>query len=116
MEGVSAALTLVVTLFVIIFAIVSFLLPFFVLRIRDEIISINKKMSQLISDSGGTESNTSQYENAKSDQKQKNPVLNKKYQCRICSKSYSTINNVRTHIRTSHELEGPDIDKNIKEL
>jgi len=35
-------------LFVLIGSILAFLLPFFVLRIRNEIISINKKLSTLI--------------------------------------------------------------------
>ncbi|HKK89266.1 MAG TPA: hypothetical protein VJ917_10470 [Saprospiraceae bacterium] len=44
----SSAIILVVSLLVLIYAIVSLLLPFFVLRIRNEMISMNKKMSKLI--------------------------------------------------------------------
>jgi hypothetical protein len=47
---------------------------------------------------------------------QRNLSSNEKYQCRICSKTYSTLNNIRIHIKTSHKLEGSDIDKNILEL
>ncbi|MBW1715844.1 MAG: hypothetical protein JRJ77_08480 [Deltaproteobacteria bacterium] len=39
---------MIVAIFLIIVAILSLLMPFFVLRIRNEIISMNKKMSELI--------------------------------------------------------------------
>lgn len=39
---------IIVAIFLIIVAILSLLMPFFVLRIRNELISMNKKMSELI--------------------------------------------------------------------
>ena len=42
------AFYIIVAIFLIIVAILSLLMPFFVLRIRNEIISMNKKMSELI--------------------------------------------------------------------
>lgn len=41
-------LYLIVWLFLIVAAILAFLMPFFVLRIRNEMIKLNKNMSQLI--------------------------------------------------------------------
>ena len=41
-------LYIVVILFLLIAAILAFLMPFFVLRIRNEIISMNKKMSKVV--------------------------------------------------------------------
>ena len=43
-----SGLMVLITLLIIVYAVVTFLLPFFVLRIRNEMISMNKKMSQLI--------------------------------------------------------------------
>ncbi|MCF8112148.1 MAG: hypothetical protein K9J85_11775 [Desulfobacteraceae bacterium] len=51
----SPGIALIVALLLLIYAIVTFLLPFFVLRIRNEMISMNQKMSQLIKLLGGKE-------------------------------------------------------------
>lgn len=48
LSGIGSVGSLLV-LFILITAILAFLMPFFVLRIRNEIISMNKKMSKLIS-------------------------------------------------------------------
>lgn len=44
----ASGIALIVGLLVLIYAIVTFLLPFFVLRIRNEMISMNKKITRLV--------------------------------------------------------------------
>ena len=105
MEAFTGLVALAVVIFLIALAILSILLPFFVFRIRNEMILMNQQMAQLVHTLGG-----------KGIKKQPAISSSKKYQCRVCSKSFSTIDNARTHIRTYHKLEGTDMEKNIKEL
>lgn len=53
MEAFSGLVALVVVVFLIALAVLSFLLPFFVFRIRNEMIAMNKKMSELVRIVGG---------------------------------------------------------------
>jgi uncharacterized membrane protein len=46
--GFMGAFSGVITIFVLIAIVLAFLMPFFVLRIRNELISMNRKMARLI--------------------------------------------------------------------
>lgn len=70
MEGLGA-LSGFVTIIFIIAAILAFMMPFFVLRIRNEIISMNQKMTELVKILGGNNSNYSNIEVTKSGKKVK---------------------------------------------
>ncbi len=70
------ALSGIITIFIIIAIILAFLMPFFVLRIRNEIISMNQKITELIKILGGI--------NTKKDQN--NVVMNSGKKVRQCWK------------------------------
>jgi predicted nucleic-acid-binding Zn-ribbon protein len=70
MEGLGA-LSGIVSILILIAVILAFLMPFFVLRIRNEIISMNQKMAELVKILGGTNKNYSNVELTKSGRKLK---------------------------------------------
>jgi len=61
MEGFGA-LSGIVTIIILIAAVLAFLMPFFVFRIRNEIISMNKKMTELLKIFARNENNHSDIE------------------------------------------------------
>lgn len=68
MEGLGS-LSGIVIIIVFIAAVLAFLMPFFVLRIRNEIISMNLKMTELVKILGGGNTNPSNLEVTKSGKK-----------------------------------------------
>ncbi len=61
MEGLGA-LSGIATIFILIAIVLAFLIPFFVFRIRNEMISMNQKMSELVRILGGNKTNYSNVE------------------------------------------------------
>ena len=59
------ALYIIVTRFLLIAAILAILMPFFVLRIRNELISMNQKISQLVEILGGKGSSIAQLDKSR---------------------------------------------------
>ncbi len=94
MEGLGT-LSGIATIFILIVAALAFLMPFFVLRIRNEMISMNQKMSELIKILGGnkTDYSDSNIDVTSSGKKIKNcPQCGTKnrfedYNCMACSAS-----------------------------
>jgi cell division protein FtsL len=64
MGGVGALLYILVTIFLLIAAILAILMPFFVLRIRNELIEMNQKISQMVEILGGKDAVIAQLEPA----------------------------------------------------
>lgn len=71
MEGLGA-FSGIVTIVILIAAVLAFFLPFFVLRIRNEIISMNRKMTELVKILGDSNTNYSNVEFTESGKKVKN--------------------------------------------
>ena len=63
------ALSGIVTIIILIVAVLAFLMPFFVFRIRNEMISMNQKMTELIKILGSNNINYSNIEVTKSGKK-----------------------------------------------
>jgi hypothetical protein len=70
MEGLGS-LSGIAAIFILIVAVLAFLMPFFVLRIRNEMISMNQKMSELVKILGGNKTNYSNIEVTSSGKKVK---------------------------------------------
>jgi hypothetical protein len=43
-------------------------------------------------------------------------LIEDKFKCRICSKSYGTEKAIRLHLESSHKLSGSEIEENIEKI
>ena len=84
----------IVTIVILIAVVLAFLMPFFVLRIRNELISMNQKMTELVKILGGSNTNNSNVEFTKSGKKVKNCMqcgTNNRYEDYTCMKCGSAL-------------------------
>ncbi|MBC2704860.1 hypothetical protein [Desulfobacula sp.] len=93
MEGLGA-FSGIVTIVILIAAVLAFLMPFFIFRIRNEIISMNQKMTELVKILGGSNKNDSNIEFTKSGKKVKKCMqcgTNNRYEDYNCMKCGSAL-------------------------